>query len=173
MARINPPFVLSGGTTGTIPVKASAAEINTGTDNAKFATAAAIAGSTILKSTTTRFQTGVLTRAQDGANANVATTGVGFTPSAILFFSGGPDVDSKSFGGSTGSGSANNTCVWSTISGGFASVSSAWCIYSGDGVSWNQSAIIASFDADGFTLAWNKGGTPSAGNMLIFYIAFR
>lgn len=117
----------------------------------------------------TRFKVGVISRVINAADGNVAYTGVGFAPKAILFFggvSGGAiweisctDATGKAFMFHTAAGSQTN--------------SSDNVIYFGDGANWNEAASAITFDSDGFTLTWVKGGSPPASTANIMYLAFR
>ena len=117
----------------------------------------------------TRFKVGSFSRTINAADGNVAYTGVGFAPKAILFFggvSGGAiweisctDATGKAFMFHTASGSQTN--------------SSDNVIYFGDGANWNEAASAITFDSDGFTLTWAKGGSPPASTANVLYLAFR
>lgn len=100
------------------------------------------------------------------ATASVAYTGVGFTPRAIIAFA-----------------VTSNTAAWSK--GFSAGASNSMCVYTNDAAynllnyatnliniyattSALQGATVSSFDADGFTLAWTKTGSPTGTAKLIF-----
>lgn len=151
-----------------IPVKATAAELNTGTDDAKFATALAIAGSTILKSTTTRFKVGSITRDQTAANGAVATTGVGFQPKAIILFWGNDAGVNRGVGISDGT----NHFASSTATNNTIRTQTTYVIETLDNASWEEKAAVSAFGADGFTLTWSRGGAPPAGTIKIGYLVF-
>jgi hypothetical protein len=115
---------------------------------------------------------GVLTRAMDAATANVATTGLGFKPSAILF--SGAKVSSL-IGSYFGFAVLETThfvmAGWPGVTNYYASGS--YCIMLAEATDKYQTATVASFDADGFTLAWTRNGATAGGNATIGYIAFR
>ncbi len=119
-----------------------------------------------------RFKVGSFTRDVTAASGDVAYTGVGFTPTAIIFMGGVGDATlnylSWSFTDGTTSGVLRtyaNTGIYDTASGQVVSLIEA----SGKG----QTALLSSFGADGFTLTWTKIGTPAAGTGTTKYIAFR
>lgn len=153
-------------------VKASAAEIDTGTDDAKFATALAIAGSTLMKSSHARFKVNTITRDQTAASGNVAYTGVGFAPKGIILIGNIGSAVGSSIGFAVIDAGTNQGVMFRNTAGTDLN-SGSFCFYRGDGASWNQSASISSMNADGFTLAWDKGGAPPAGTITMFYIAFK
>jgi len=119
----------------------------------------------------TRFKIGSFTRDMETATGTQAITGVGFTPSSILFF-----------------GITNTTDF--AHSEGCDNITSAQCIFRKDATSYESSPTesiylievyatshyylghVQSFDADGFTIAWTRGNDP-VGIALIKYIAFR
>lgn len=92
------------------------------------------------------------------ASGDVAITGVGFTPSAIIFI-----------------GAITNSTVWSNgftdengaeysiqgIFNGNVQVSSVFCIRIYPAASAYQEAVLKTFDADGFTLTWTKNNSPT------------
>lgn len=117
-----------------------------------------------------KLQSKVITATRDmtAASGDVAYTGVGFTPSAIFVV-----------------GSINGTFTFTT---GFvdSSKQGANIDYYGNNQADNgteflkaytsastvQSAIVKSFDSDGFTLTWTKTSTPT-GTLKLSFICFR
>lgn len=159
----------------TVPVKATSAEIDTATDDAKFATALAIAGSTLMKFSATRFKVGSFTRAQDGADGAVAYTGVGFQPKAVVFLAG-IDVtpgSSTPSGGSVGFDDGTNPfCkIWAT--NGASNMRSTSSIQTRDNNSWEEAGKITTLGSDGFTITWSKAGSPPSATITVYYLAFR
>jgi len=119
---------------------------------------------------TPKFKMGTFTRDQTAATADVAYTGVGFKPTHIIFFSSPGVTDNtyySSYGFDDGTNhfcTVNRTAVNSQVGNK--------SIFTGSGAV-DQNAYVKSFDADGFTLTWTKTGSPAAGTMNIYYMAFR
>lgn len=110
---------------------------------------------------------GTITRAMTADAGDVATTSVGFKPSAIIFLAG-LSTTSISVGMSD---ATTNALVWYTGStGGFGN---AYCIIAYEDGTKLQTAVVKTMDADGFTLTWSKTGTPSSANASIYYLALR
>jgi len=115
----------------------------------------------------TRFKIGAFTRAMDAASGDVAYTGIGFQPKAIIFLA---FLEGKSQ--SVGFDNINAkayllffTTVWTG--------SNAYSICQNEGSGNVQAAAVKTFDADGFTLTWTKIGSPASANANIYYLAFR
>jgi len=120
------------------------------------------------------FKVGSLTRDMTAVTGNVGYTGLGFTPVAIIFYatvSGVAGLASWGFSDVTTQVNiaGNPALAWSFIVGG------ATCIklYSKASPITGQDALIASLDADGFTLTWTKQGTPGARTANVYYLAMR
>lgn len=115
-----------------------------------------------------RFKVGSITRDQTLATS-LAITGLGFKPAYIMFFMappGGSVAIYSSWGMDDG---VTPVCITTRS----ASTSfDAYSIFAGDGATWAMEGKISSFDADGFTIAWTKTGTPPAGNITIRWTAF-
>lgn len=104
------------------------------------------------------------TRDMTAASGSVAYTGVGFTPKIIMAFgcqTSGLNV-SEIHWGMCSSSSAN--FGMSTQNTGDGVGSTAKFIYIQESAGLDQSAVLASFDVDGFTLTWTKTGTPTGTN---------
>jgi hypothetical protein len=108
------------------------------------------------------------TKQMNSAGGNVAYTGVGFTPSSIIFFAGSAAastvgsysmaVSSVALAGSAATFGATNT---------YAS-SNPIALWEQSGV--GQTADVVSFDADGFTLNWTPyGGGSLTTNVITIY----
>ena len=115
------------------------------------------------------------TRAMDavGAPTDVAITGVGFKPSAIINIHG---IASTKIGGiGLATGAANQVALTnqSGITAGQNHFSSGYFAIGWEDASKYQIGSIKSFDADGFTLTWTKAGSPTAQNLLIYCLCFR
>ena len=116
------------------------------------------------------YKIGTFTRAMDAAGAptDVAYTSVGFKPSVVVFLSA-LDTKSMSVGLSNATLNYSVTSITSTSYGG----SAAACIAIYEDGSKNQTAIVKTLDADGFTLTWTKGSTPASATANIYYLALR
>lgn len=108
-----------------------------------------------------------LTRVMSVASGNVAYTGLGFKPTFIEFqcgISGGNPTASQ---GAADAVTGINTCLESVnFTGGpqstFYQNGIAGIVRTDAALANYQFFTVASFDADGFTLAWTKNGTPVA-----------
>jgi hypothetical protein len=116
---------------------------------------------------------GSLTRDVSLATGDISVTGVGFLPSAIIFFMG--DNGSSAYKASWGFVDENlNQKVSYTIASpvGEITTSSTICIrYIVTGSDYMNGAVI-SFDADGFTITFTKVGSPT-GTAAITYLALK
>lgn len=118
--------------------------------------------------TVSRVFVGTLTRTLSASSGNVAYTGVGFTPTSIEFHAA-VDTTNEFCIGYAG---ASSRCM-STDSAG-AKLSSSDCIRIIRASAGNeQKAVVASFDADGFTLAWTLVGAPPGNTLVVNFIARR
>lgn len=116
------------------------------------------------------FNVSTLTRAMDGASADVSYTGVGFKP-GLLLFSGAVNSGAiiSYFGAAHGA-------VMGMVAGwppGNFTINSSYCILLAESTTKYQTAIIKTFDADGFTLTWARTGETAAGTAKILYVAAR
>jgi hypothetical protein len=111
-----------------------------------------------------------ITREMTAASGDVSYTGIGFTPTALLFF-GSVQAASNTIS-SHGSSDAQKyyTRQYALSSSSFA-VDNNGCIRLGSTTNY-QSAIVESYDADGFTLTWTKIGSPAANTANILVVAF-
>jgi hypothetical protein len=113
-----------------------------------------------------------ITRDTTAATANVAYTGVGFTPTAMLALGGIGASNTEYqvlFAMSDSSLTAKNMFLGATLTG--AQGATFLLIQNGAG-SGNQAATVVSYDADGFTLAWTKTGSPT-GTATIYVMCLR
>lgn len=114
---------------------------------------------------------GSFTRDLTAASGAQAVTGVGFTPKAVVFLSAVSSSAEMSVGATDG---ANMGYLedQQNITG------ATWLAGSGAVIGLVQSnvdfsrAVIASMDADGFTLTWTKTGAP-AGTGTVLFLALR
>jgi hypothetical protein len=118
------------------------------------------------------YKIGMFTRAMDAAGADVAYTGVGFKPSVVIFLA-------SLAGKSTGVGfdsSVARYMAFAHLNGATPShdYSSSVAIMALEDGSKLQGGAIKTMDADGFTITWTKGSTPTGGvNATIIYLALR
>ena len=114
-------------------------------------------------------KTGSFTRDIAGANGNVAYTGAGFKPSAIIFIGA---VSNTKYGSVGFTSSVSSGMLFSYAGTGNWGIGTGNCIsfHSGSG---GESAALSSLDADGFTLTWAKTGDALTGTATIIYLAFR
>lgn len=110
------------------------------------------------------------TRALDGASGDVAYTGVGFKPSAIIFFANFPNSAIVSYGMDFQSARQAHYQVSAAIYGPMSTTAS---IYMYEGSGKVQEGYIKSWDADGFTVTWTRTGATSSGNITISAIVLR
>jgi microcystin-dependent protein len=112
---------------------------------------------------------GTLTRVQNSANADVAYTGVGFKPSAVIFIAGVDTVPGISVGVDNGT---NHYAGITATNSNFRPIG-GYSIDREDYSSWSESGKILTMDSDGFTIRWEKGGTPPSATITVYYLAFR
>jgi hypothetical protein len=112
---------------------------------------------------------GTFTRDLTASSGDVAITGVGFKPSALITFG---TVTTGTIGFSIGFSDGNagyssevrgSTPTYDSTGGGL------WQTFDGTNQHY---AILKSFDSDGFTLTWTKVNTPT-GTMNCYYLALR
>ncbi len=148
-------------------IKAIGSDITTGTDDAKYLTAKALADAGV----NTRLKSKMVTITRDGTAANgaVAYTGVGFVPTSmeVMFM-----VEGSVYYGNGFSDNAKNVgCIYQYGANTF-SVSDVFVQYSNK-TTWAQSCVVTTYDADGFTLTWTKAGSPTAGTISAKIICYR
>jgi len=97
------------------------------------------------------------TRDMTAASGNVAYTGVGFTPTAIIFIVCISGTHTFSIGVVDSSRGGGAQSQYSPDTFGPASVPIDASVSGGT----NQYAVVASYDADGFTLTWTKQNSPT------------
>lgn len=105
-----------------------------------------------------RAKTVTITRDLTVASGNVAYTGAGFTPTALVAC-GGPasGIQYQTVFGMADSARGGSDA---TFNGGIVSVPALIYLTDATGAH-TQQASVASYDADGFTLTWTKSGTPT------------
>ena len=117
-----------------------------------------------------QFKIGTFTRAMTAASGDVSYTGVGFQPNNILFLA-------HSTSGSISTGMDNGTSRYAVTTWGktvpYYSHTAYLSVSMIQSVTQLQTALVKSFDSDGFTLTWTRTGTPSAGDGTVYYMAFK
>jgi hypothetical protein len=119
---------------------------------------------------TPKFKMGTFTRDQTAVSGDVPYTGVGFKPTHIIFLMAPGVVDNTHYSSYGFDDGTNHFCTISRAAVNTQVGNKS--IFTGNGAS-DQCAIVKTFDPDGFTLTWTKDGTPPAGTMNIYYMAFR
>lgn len=115
---------------------------------------------------------GSFSRVLTDANGNQAITGVGFRPSAVLFFAATTSTTQISFGLDDGNAQVRRinydatAAVWLSNTAG-----DSIRLVAQAGVTETVGAI-ETMDADGFTISWLKTGSPT-GTAHVNYVAFR
>lgn len=116
------------------------------------------------------FKVGTFTR-DISLTTNLAITGVGFVPKALVVIG----VISNNPNWSVGLGTvATNGCIYSNANGSTATQmgTNGFLFTVQTAVSDAMEASINSFDTDGFTLSFQKQGSPT-GTITLYYLAMR
>lgn len=111
----------------------------------------------------------IITGSRDfaAASGDVAYTGVGFKPTSIMAFAyGGTYMSSVGMVDSSGTEMCSSKNFDSTSDGTTA------LIYFTTAAGAYQTAIVKTYDNDGFTLTWAKTGSPT-GTMQLRFLCFR
>lgn len=148
---------------------ASGAEVTTGTDDTQIVTPKALGDAGV----NTRLLSKIIigTRDNTAASGDVSYTGVGFTPTAIICMA---NIDNSGV-----------TAYWS-MGVSDSSVAEYGMEYADDERNFQraniayiqpslgnaQTAVVKTYDADGFTLTWTKTGSPTGTTNLTF-LCFR
>lgn len=114
------------------------------------------------------FKVGSFSRDMTAASGTQAVTGIGFQPKAVIFLAVYTVTSSSLSVGiddGTTSGEVNIFNASVTYDG-----ASGRSIALGDGTNF-QRGPVSSFDSDGFTINFSKGGTPT-GTATVYYLAF-
>jgi hypothetical protein len=114
------------------------------------------------------------TRDMTLASGSQAVTGVGFVPTSIVFLVSISSTASFSAGFCDSARRIMSMYQFGTAgSQSWSNDQTGLDIYLADGTGTNyQIATVASYDADGFTLAWTKGLSPT-GTARILALCFR
>jgi hypothetical protein len=103
------------------------------------------------------------TRDRTAASGSVAYTGLPFKPSKILSASQSHVINYGSFGGCV-EGIGSDFCLVAIVA---VTYTRPYLLLSSDVVdNVEQRGVVASYDADGITIAWTKAGAPGAGTMI-------
>lgn len=134
------------------------------------ATATTTPAITLSLDSTTRLSSKVITSLRDltAASGDVAYTGVGFTPTAIQAIAVVEESQVFSIGFSDSA--KTNTHADRKYDNLFRS--SGHLIFGLPSAGAYQSAIVKSYDADGFTLTWTKTSSPS-GTLNLYFLCFK
>lgn len=121
-----------------------------------------------------RFAIGSFSRDMSTASSSQAITGVGFAPTALIFFAvtDGAKVASWGFGKNATSGSV---CIFHND----IAAADTFSLYSGSGAIMHVVSagncyvgVLSSLNSDGFTIGWTKVGSPT-GTLVTTYLALR
>jgi len=108
-------------------------------------------------------------RDMDGASGDVAYTGYGFKPAALIIF-----VKSTTAAYSIGFGDDDlaEMCGYqNTTAPGYLFADTTRIIYLLEAAGTSQAAVLKTLDADGFTLTWTLAGNPTNGNATMIVLA--
>lgn len=119
----------------------------------------------------TWFKVGSLTRDMTAASGNVAYTGVGFKPKAIVS-TGGTNATENFMMAGFDDGTTRGAVASNPGGAGTCQLNLSG-IFIPSAAATSQTAVVASFDSDGFTLTWTKTGSPSAGTATVYFLALR
>lgn len=108
------------------------------------------------------------TRDMTAASGDVAYTGVGFKPAAIIAIAGGDGTKLDFSAGMADAAAYKSVCYNLTVF-----TSAAVLINLVPATGKQQSAILKTFDADGFTLTWTKAGSPDAETAGLYFLCLR
>lgn len=143
--------------------KASGAEITTGTNTEKLVTPKALSDADV----NTRLKSKAISGSRDltAASGDVAYTGVGFTPTSMTCYS------AISGGVVYSIASADSARTMSGIVNYYNATLDVGAFISNivPAAGAQQSAVVKSYDSDGFTLTWTKVGSPTGTGSLRFF----
>ena len=117
-----------------------------------------------------RVYVGSVPRSVTSASSNQSVTGLGFQPTGIAAFTSIGGTDAASWGVDDGT---TAKCIYQNNAGTdlISNQSTLARMVTGTDGSTMYNGVIDSFDADGFTVAWTKTGTPT-GDLYMNYIAW-
>lgn len=111
-------------------------------------------------------------RTGNAESGDVAYTGVGFKPSRLIVLVAPNDGGTLDFTVGFADVNLSGGCLINRYSGGAPYTNGSYFVMFGQSTGY-QSAIVKSYDADGFTLTWTKGGSGSPGNGSCQLLAIR
>lgn len=115
------------------------------------------------------YKTGNFTRDTSLATGTQAVTGLGFQPTAVIFFSLQISTREASWG--FDDGTSPLTLADDQLSSGTYEIVFRSIYLEETSGSANYEGLVQSFDSDGFTMSWTKTGSPT-GTAQILYMAF-
>jgi hypothetical protein len=114
------------------------------------------------------------TRAFDGASGDVSYTGAGFKPSAAVFFGAVNGAAGHwGFGWAAGAAQGLFQSNYLQTAGAARVLTSDYCFAIQPDVNTGQIASLKTWDSDGMTITWAKGGSPGAGTITIMVLYLR
>jgi len=112
------------------------------------------------------------TRALDAISGDVAYTGYGFQPSALIIFANQSNTKMTSWG--FGDVNLSEMCIYQKDAAGSFAADTGNIIYLDEASGTkSQSAVLKTLDADGFTLTWTRTGTTTAGTGTLIVLALK
>jgi len=127
---------------------------------------------TVLTSATTLYKIGTFTRDMEAVTADVAYTGVGFTPEFMIFFASGSSIPVTLTAGFDNGTTQISSYIQGNVANSGASGAVSILLATTIGTA-QQEGVVKTFGADGFTLTWTKTGSPTAGSGVINYMALK
>jgi hypothetical protein len=115
---------------------------------------------------------GYFSRGQNTASGNVTYSGIGFTPKGVIFhvYVGNGTYDQASFGFDDGTRhNAVSTLDYNSANAWYGDGTNS--IWPPESSTNRQFGAISSFTNDGFVFSWTKGGNPSGGSLIVYYMA--
>jgi hypothetical protein len=114
---------------------------------------------------------GFFDRNMPDATGSVAYTGVGFQP-RYLHIRAAVAADSNTMSVGT-TDSVTENCWYQNDAVARDDWNSGFLLRVYTAASINQTAVLTSFDSDGFTLAWTRNGATVAGTLRAAFIAYK
>jgi len=115
---------------------------------------------------------GSFTRDTATATGTQSVTGVGFQPSAVIFFAAVNNGSRASWGVDIGDSAGGRVSDDHNTGADTWAVGTGATIFAESGGGNQYSGFISAFGADGFTVSWTRTGVPT-GTLTIIYLAFR
>lgn len=167
----NPTVATNANLTGGVTSVGNAATVVT---NANLTGDVTSVGNATTLAATARLKSKIIAVSRDltVATGGVAYTGMGFQPTTC-FASGQVAASLTQYTQLFGMSDANRAAISTIIYGSVINTNNGNFIMMGDtaGTAF-QTATVTSYDADGFTLAWTKTGTPT-GTATIYVMCYR